>query len=74
MEVPVNMPELKTKTRKKLPDSSFAGPGRSYPVPDKKHAINAKARASQQVNKGNLSKSQAAKISAKANKVIEKGR
>ena len=74
MEVPVNMPELKTKTRKKLPDSSFAGPGRSYPVPDKKHAINAKARASQQVKKGHLTKSQASKISAKANKVIKKGK
>jgi len=68
------MAELKTKTRKKLPDSAFAGPGRSYPVPDKKHAVNAKARASQQVKKGHLSKSQASKISAKANKVIKKSK
>src|SRR5206468_1856324 len=50
------------------------GPGSSYPVPDKKHAINAKARASQQVKKGHLTKSQASKISAKANKVIKKGK
>jgi hypothetical protein len=26
---------------------SFAGPNRSYPIPDKAHAANAKARASQ---------------------------
>ena len=30
MEVPVNMPELKTKTRKKLPDKEFAGPGQVF--------------------------------------------
>ncbi len=68
------MAELKTKSRKKLPDSKFAGPGRSYPVQDKKHAVNAKARASQQVKKGHLSKGQASRITAKANKVIKKSK
>lgn len=32
--------------RRALPDSAFAGPGRSYPIPDKAHARNALSRAS----------------------------
>ena len=48
------------------------GPGRSYPVPDKAHAVDAKARASQAVKAGRLSKDQASKIDAKADKVIKK--
>lgn len=66
------MAVLTTKKRKALPDSKFAGPGRSYPVEDKAHAANAKARATQQVNAGNLSVAQASKIMAKANKVLKK--
>lgn len=68
------MTELKTKSREKLPDSKFAGPDRSYPIPDKKHAANAKARATQQVKKENLSKSTAASIKRKADKVLDSGR
>lgn len=41
------MAKLTTKERAALPGKSFAGPGRSYPIPDKNHAANAKARASQ---------------------------
>lgn len=41
------MAKLTTKARKALPDSAFAGPGRSYPIEDRAHAANAKARASQ---------------------------
>jgi len=66
------MAKLTTKARKALPASKFAGPGRSYPVPDKSHAANAKARATQAVNAGRMSKAQAAKIDAKANKVLGK--
>ena len=66
------MSKLTSKTRDKLPASEFAGPGRSYPVPDKAHAVDAKARASQAVKAGRLSKDQAAKIDAKADKVIKK--
>lgn len=66
------MSELTAKARKKLPGWVFAGPDRSYPVQDKAHAANAKARATQQVEKGNLSASAAAKIKAKANKVLDK--
>jgi hypothetical protein len=64
------MAKLSSKARKSLPKSSFAGPGRSYPVPDKSHAANAKARATQQVNKGKLSPSVAAGIKARANRVL----
>ena len=41
------MAKLTTKARKALPTSTFAGPDRSYPVPDKSHARNALARVSQ---------------------------
>jgi hypothetical protein len=40
------MSKLTTKERKNLPESDFAGPDRSYPLPDKSHARNALARAS----------------------------
>jgi len=43
---------------------------RKYPMPDKSHAANAKARATQQVNKGALSPAAAARVRAKANKVL----
>lgn len=59
--------------RKQLPASSFGLPGsRKYPMPDKAHAANAKARATQMVNAGKLSPSSAAKIKAKANRVLGK--
>lgn len=65
------MSKLTTKARKKLPAKDFAGPGRSYPVNNRSHAANAKARATQMVNKGKLSPAAAAKIKAKANKVLK---
>ena len=65
--------KVTTATRKSMPKSEFGMPGsRSYPMPDKAHAANAKARATQQVNAGNLSASSKAKIDAKANKVLGK--
>lgn len=64
------MAKLTTKARNSLPASKFAGPGRSYPVPDASHAANAKARATQQVAQGNLSPAGKSKIDAKANDVI----
>jgi hypothetical protein len=41
-------------------------------VEDAKHARNAKARAAQQVNAGNLSKADEKKVDAKADKVLKK--
>lgn len=65
------MAKLSTGRRSALPSSSFGLPGsRKYPMPDKSHAANAKARASQQAAKGNLSKAAEAKIDAKANRVL----
>ena len=41
------MGTLSSLARKHLPSSAFAGPDRSYPIQDRAHAANAKARASQ---------------------------
>lgn len=65
------MAKLTTSKRNKLPKSDFGLPGEEkYPMPDKSHAANAKARATQMVKKGKLSPSSASKIKAKANKVL----
>lgn len=64
--------KLTSKQRKKLPLTTFGLPGkRAYPMPDKSHAINAKARASEEYNKGKLSAAAKAKIDAKANKRLK---
>ncbi len=66
------MAKLSTKSRNKLPKSDFGMPGeRKFPMPDKSHAANAKARAQQQYDKGNISKSTLSKIDAKANKKLK---
>lgn len=41
------MAKLTTSRREKLPAKSFAGPDRSYPIPDASHARNALSRVSQ---------------------------
>jgi hypothetical protein len=40
------MSKLTAATRKKIPATSFALPGRRYPIEDKSHARNALARVS----------------------------
>lgn len=64
------MAKLTSKGRNALPTKDFAGPGRSYPVPDKAHAANAKARATQAVEAGRMSPSEKSKIDIKANRVL----
>lgn len=67
------MSKLTTEKRKKIPKSQFGLPGeKKYPMPDKSHAANAKARASQMENKGKLSSAAKEKIDAKANKILGK--
>lgn len=67
------MAKLTAKARKALPKSSFGEPGaRKYPMPDKTHAANAKARATQAVKAGRMSSSTASKIKAKANSILGK--
>ena len=68
------MAKLTTKARNALPADKFAGPNRSYPIPNKSHAANAKARATQEVAAGKLNAHTAAKIKAKANQVLYKGK
>jgi len=70
----LHMAKLTAKKRNSLPNKDFAGPGRSYPVNDRSHAANAKARASQMEKAGKLSPSAKAKIDSKANKVLSKGK
>ena len=67
------MAELTTKARNKIPKKEFGLPGeKKYPMPNRAHAANAKARAAQMENKGKLSASSKAKIDAKANKILKK--
>ena len=67
------MTELNAEQRKKIPAKKFAEPDkRAYPIEDKAHARNAKARASQAVKAGRMSKTEQGKIDAKADAVINK--
>jgi hypothetical protein len=66
------MAVLTTKKRNSLPKSKFALPGaRKYPIFDKSHAANAKARAEQQYKAGKISVSTRNRIDAAANKVLK---
>ena len=62
--------KLTSKARNKLPSSVFALPGRKYPVEDRAHAINAKARATQMANRGILSPAQKQTVFRKANRKL----
>jgi hypothetical protein len=65
------MAKLNAAKRNALPKSEFGLPGeRKYPMPDRSHAANAKARATQQVSKGKLSPAAAARIRTKANRIL----
>lgn len=57
--------------RGKLPLNDFGMPAkRAYPVTDRAHAVAAKARATQQYERGNLSSQARTAINAKANAVL----
>lgn len=63
--------KLNAAARKKIPSKKFGLPGRrAYPMPDKAHAVNAKARATQQYEAGNLSKGELDTIHAKADRML----
>jgi len=66
------MGTLTTARRKKLPSSEFALPGRRYPVEDKAHARDAKARASQAFNAGRLSATEKAKVDQRPTRFCHK--
>jgi hypothetical protein len=65
------MATLSAGARKALPKSEFGLPGsKKYPMPNRSHAANAKARASQMVKKGKLSPAVAARINRKADRIL----
>ena len=64
------MAKLIAARRGRLPKSDFAGPHRSYPVPDRSHSIGAKARARQQLRAGNLTRGQYDHIVEKADEAL----
>ena len=75
------MADLTAKQREKLPAKDFGLPEKArtkdakkesgnYPMPDKAHARNAKARAEQQYEKGNLTKDELERIDRKADKKL----
>jgi len=69
------MAKLTTKARKEIPKKEFGLPGeKKYPMPDRSHAKNAKARASEMEHKGKLSAASKAKIDAKADRILHKGK
>jgi hypothetical protein len=76
------MAELTAKKREKLPTKDFGLPEKArtkdakkdsgnYPMPDKAHARNAKSRAAQQQQAGNLTKKEKERIDRKADKVLD---
>jgi hypothetical protein len=67
------MATLTEKKRDNLKDSTFGLPDEhKYPMPDKSHAANAKARATQQVKKGNLTSAERTKIDRKADRILDR--
>jgi hypothetical protein len=76
------MADLTAKKRAKLPSKKFGLPEKArtteqkkesgnYPMPDKAHARNAKARASQQYEAGHLTKKELERIDRKADKILD---
>jgi hypothetical protein len=64
--------ELSTDARNALPDEAFGLPNRrAYPMPDESHARNAKARAAEELKKGNLTSVERARIDHKADRILD---
>ena len=69
------MAQLSEKKRDSIPSSQFGLPEeRKYPMPDKSHARNAKARAAQQEKKGTITAAEEKKIDRKADRVLGKSK
>jgi hypothetical protein len=77
------MADLNAKKRASMKTKDFGLPEKArttsqkkesgnYPMPDKAHARNAKARAEQQYEKGELTKDELERINRKADKKIDK--
>lgn len=69
------MGKLTSEQRVSLKSMAFGLPKeRKYPMPDRSHAANAKARATQEEAAGNLTPAEAAQIRRKADKVLKKSK
>jgi hypothetical protein len=77
------MANLSERKRASMPSKDFGLPEKArtteqkkesgnYPMPDKAHAGNAKARAEQQYERGNLSKDELDRINRKADRKLDK--
>lgn len=64
------MSKLSYSERKHLPSSDFALSGRRYPIEDKAHARDAKARASMSYHEGHLSAREKAIVDRKADRKL----
>lgn len=76
------MPDLDAEDREDIPTKDFGLPEKArtkaakkesgnYPMPDKAHARNAKARAAQQRKAGNLTAEELERINRKADKKLD---
>lgn len=76
------MADLSDRTREDLPGKDFGLPEKARtnkaeeqsgndPMPDKAHARNARSRAAQQREAGNLTKAEEERIDRKADKILE---
>lgn len=69
------MVKLSAAKRKTIPKQEFGLPDKKkYPMEDRAHAANAKARATQMEKKGKLTKLAQEKIVVKANKILARGK
>jgi hypothetical protein len=77
------MAELRSQKRARVPAKKFGLPERArstaakkdsgnYPMPDRRHAANAKARAKQQLKHEKLSRAQYDRIVSKADRILKK--
>ena len=67
------MAKLTASKKNAEPSKDFGLPEqRKYPMPDKSHARNAKARASQMEHQGKLSAADRKRIDTKANQILDK--
>jgi len=66
------MAKLTAKLRRAQPVTDFAGPNRSFPIENRTHAIDAKARTTQAVKAGRITPGEAAKIGKDADAVINR--
>lgn len=65
------MAKLTTGARQALPAKTFAGPNRSFPIPDKSHAVAAIQDAAKAVKAGSITPAQKTTIVAKAKSKLD---